>query len=167
MFYFVQLTEFPVNYSLNVSTAAKTLQPYLEDLSEEELSHYLLSDRTLSKYWRVLDIRQKTDLSSNCFTKAYSHYAEGTGSIFQHSSVGQLPPLSSELENEILAQLKLLKLRYFTPKEVSNLMGFPPSFRFPDSTSLKTRYRLLGNSLNVIVVSNLLRLLLTMIDDQE
>ena len=161
------MTEFPANFSPNVSASAKTLQPYLEDLGEEELSRYLLSNRTLSKYWRVLDIRLKTDSSSNCFTKAYTHYAEGTGSIFQHCT-GQFPSLSSALpEDEILAQLKLLKLRYFTPREVLNLMGFPPSFCFPDRTSLKTRYRLLGNSLNVLVVSNLLRLLLKIKDDKE
>ena len=91
---------------------------------------------------------------------AYSHYAEGTGSIFQHCTSGKAPPLPCDLpDNEILAQLKPLKWRYFTPREVSNLMGFPTSFRFPDSISLKTQYRLLGNSLNVLVVSNLLQLL--------
>jgi len=51
-----------------------------------------------------------------------------------------------------------LKMRYFTPREVARLMGFPeaPEFTFPDSCANILCYRLLGNSLNVTVVSTLL-----------
>jgi len=49
-------------------------------------------------------------------------------------------------------------MRYFTPREVARLMGFPeaPEFTFPDSCANILCYRLLGNSLNVTVVSTLL-----------
>ena len=56
--------------------------------------------------------------------------------------------------------LKLLQLRYFTPREVSNLMCFPESFDFPSDMTLNQKYRVLGNSVNVLVVSVLLQYLL-------
>ncbi|RZC53677.1 hypothetical protein C5167_012532 [Papaver somniferum] len=47
-------------------------------------------------------------------------------------------------------------LRYFTPREVSNLHSFPENFHFPEHISLKQRYALLGNSLSIAVVGSLL-----------
>eukprot|EP00898_Chlorokybus_atmophyticus_P003992 jgi/Chlat1/4594/Chrsp290S08883 len=58
-----------------------------------------------------------------------------------------------------------LGLRYFTPREIANLHGFPQDFAFPESTTLRQRYALLGNSLSVTVVALLLDYLLT--DDVE
>ncbi|XP_077479899.1 tRNA (cytosine(38)-C(5))-methyltransferase isoform X5 [Stigmatopora argus] len=63
-------------------------------------------------------------------------------------------------QEEKLQQLQGLKLRYFTPREVANIMGFPESFSFPEEISIKQRYKILGNSLNVLVVSTLLRQLI-------
>jgi len=40
-------------------------------------------------------------------------------------------------------------------------MGFPESLEFPESSSLKQQYRLLGNSLNCKVVSALIKYLLS------
>jgi tRNA (cytosine38-C5)-methyltransferase len=31
-------------------------------------------------------------------------------------------------QEEKITNLELLKLRYFTPKEIANLLGFPPEF---------------------------------------
>ena len=59
------------------------------------------------------------------------------------------------------AELGLLKLRYFTPEEISSLLGFPPRLSFPATVTNKQRYKVLGNSLNVTVVSLLLYSLLT------
>ncbi|EDV28696.1 uncharacterized protein TRIADDRAFT_49657 [Trichoplax adhaerens] len=81
---------------------------------------------------------------SCCFTKSYFHYAEGTGSVLQ-------------ITNPILH----LKLRYFTPREVANIHCFPVHFNFPENATKKQCYRLLGNSLNVHVASELLKLLIT------
>lgn len=123
---------------------------------------YLLPDKIKLKYLRILDVRQRSDASSCCFTKAYTHYAEGTGSVLQHNQQENFQEKFAEFEiDEDVSKLESLKLRYFTPREVANLMGFPNSFSFPKTTTNKTRYRLLGNSLNVFVVSNLLRLLVS------
>ena len=58
---------------------------------------------------------------------------------------------------EILAALQSLRPRYFTPREVARLHGFPEAFTFPGAISPKKRYELLGNSLSVQVVAALLR----------
>ena len=89
----------------------------------------------------------------NCF-----RYCEGTGSILQ--SAGLKEDLDVAFKNFVTTQnvqdLTGLKLRYFSPREISNLLGFPPEFSFPDHVTLKQKYKVLGNSLNVTVVSLLL-----------
>ncbi len=108
------MTYFP-NSSCGIEMPAqeKTLDPYLEkDMSVEELGRYLLTDKTLSKYWRILDVRQTSDTSSCCFTKAYTHYAEGTGSVLQHDPNEPFHQKFAEFkEDEDIAHLKPLKLR--------------------------------------------------------
>ena len=58
-----------------------------------------------------------------------------------------------------------LGLRYFTPRELANFHSFPPEFSFPSSVTLRQRYALLGNSLSVAVVADLLKYLLEEPDD--
>ena len=50
-----------------------------------------------------------------------------------------------------------LKLRYFTEREIANLHCLPDWFSFPPSLTLKQRYKALGNSLNVHVVTVLMK----------
>lgn len=78
--------------------------------------------------------------------------------------------LDDENNAKALALLRTLGLRYFTENEVAHLMGFPITegkFSFPATTSLKQRYRVLGNSINVKVVSQLVRYLLTCLPKQS
>ena len=54
-----------------------------------------------------------------------------------------------------------LRLRYFSPGELLRLFGFDnvgsgSEFRWPDGVSTKTKYRLIGNSVNVLVVTALM-----------
>lgn len=159
----LQMTAIPNNCcGSDMPVPEKTLHPYLEkNLTDEELACYLLPEKTLLKYWRILDVRQRTDVSSCCFTKAYTHYAEGTGSVLQHDVNESFHKKFAEFQEDgDVTHLKPLQLRYFTPREIANLMGFPAQFSFPENVSFRTRYRLLGNSLNVIVVSCLLKILL-------
>lgn len=60
-----------------------------------------------------------------------------------------------------------LQLRYFSPSELLRLFCFDPplseggsKFKWPDTTSTKTKYKLIGNSVNVEVVRHLLNYLL-------
>ena len=60
----------------------------------------------------------------------------------------------------LLGWLEGLRLRYFTPREVANLHSFPDSFSFPAHVTRRQQYALLGNSLSVAVVADLLTYML-------
>ncbi|XP_020621439.1 tRNA (cytosine-5-)-methyltransferase-like isoform X2 [Orbicella faveolata] len=109
------------------------------------------------------DIVNRQSARSCCFTKAYGHYAEGTGSVLKMADIDDTEIFERYRDltddQSKLELLSVLKLRYFTPREVANLHGFPSDFCFPTSVSVKQQYRLLGNSLNVHVVSELLNCL--------
>jgi hypothetical protein len=60
--------------------------------------------------------------------------------------------------------LRPLRLRYFSPEELLRLfcfddLGGNSTFRWPEGVSAKTKYRLIGNSVNVFVVSRLIEYL--------
>ena len=57
--------------------------------------------------------------------------------------------------------IRPLRIRYFASSEIALLHGFPPSFTFPPAVGRKKQYELLGNSLSVQVVAELLRFLVS------
>lgn len=137
----------------------------------------LVPDNVLAKRVLVMDIIHPTQSRSMCFTKGYTHYTEGTGSAFtplteeqSHNIFEAVKEIdlnpdndnSEETKQRRLELLRQVKLRYFTPREVSRLMSFPEDFVFPAETSNRQKYRLLGNSINVCVVGELLKLLTTL-----
>ncbi|XP_073532597.1 tRNA (cytosine(38)-C(5))-methyltransferase isoform X2 [Phyllobates terribilis] len=142
--------------------SVQTLQGFLEE--SVEIGPYLLPPKSLLRYALILDIVKPTCRRSTCFTKGYGHYMEGTGSFLQAATDVEISSVYKSLETlsdeEKFAKLSTLKLRYFTPREIANLHGFPAQFGFPDKITTKQRYRLLGNSLNVHIVSKLISLLL-------
>ncbi|XP_059053870.1 tRNA (cytosine(38)-C(5))-methyltransferase [Achroia grisella] len=141
-------------------------EPYaLQDIIESDVSDkYIIKDKLLKRA-NIFDICYKYSKRSCCFTKAYSHYVEGTGSVFtdaDQETVIECFKRANTYEvgsNEFIDTLKELKLRFFTPKEVLSLMSFPKEYDFPKDISTKQCYRLLGNSVNVKVISELLKLL--------
>ncbi len=48
-------------------------------------------------------------------------------------------------------------VRRFGPAEIARLLYFPPEFRFPEAHSLRRRWHLLGNSLSVAAVREMLK----------
>uniref|UniRef100_A0A8C2EC38 tRNA (cytosine(38)-C(5))-methyltransferase n=1 Tax=Cyprinus carpio TaxID=7962 RepID=A0A8C2EC38_CYPCA len=142
----------------------RRLQDFLQE-DEEDLDQYLLPPKTLLRYALLMDVVQPSFRRSVCFTKGYGHYVEGTGSVLQACVDVELESVFKNLEllseADKLKQLLQLKLRYFTPREIANLMGFPADFTFPKHISVKQQYRVLGNSLNVHVVSHLIRLMIS------
>uniref|UniRef100_A0AAG5CVY0 DNA methyltransferase 2 n=1 Tax=Anopheles atroparvus TaxID=41427 RepID=A0AAG5CVY0_ANOAO len=147
-------------------------EPYATDCMEqasigdivEESNNFeacMLTDASLMKHLALMDVCTTESTNSMCFTKAYTHFAEGTGSVFcplgkvNFDKIYQLAVDAPE-DGVKLALLKQLHMRYFTPKEVAKLMSFPECFSFPESVTQKQRYRVLGNSVNVFVVSVLL-----------
>lgn len=150
------------------SKKCKTIEETLKDVEPpkgKDYAPYLLSDDILLKRVRILDIKYPSSRTTNCFTKAYTHYAEGTGSVLCPVAEKQANEMfdgikkSTLLSEEQLIKLKSLKMRYFTPQEVAKLMSFPSVFTFPDEITAKQRYRVLGNSINIAIVGKLIELL--------
>ncbi|EPZ34169.1 S-adenosyl-L-methionine-dependent methyltransferase [Rozella allomycis CSF55] len=120
---------------------------------------------TKCKRGSLFDIVDLNSTSTMCFTKNYTKYAEGTGSVLKTSD----QDIAAIFENHCVRKcegdenccLKQVGLRYFAPKEIANLMGFPDWFDFPASTTMKEQYRMIGNSINVSVVSSLIKHLLS------
>lgn len=150
------ITSLPTDYS-----APYSLESILEDNVSDE---FLVPDKKL-KHGNIFDICYKESKSTNCFTKAYTHYVEGTGSVYTDKSPEMVKECLERANNykvdnpQFIESLKELRLRYFTPKEVLKLMAFPKDYNFPQNISLKQCYRLLGNSVNVKVISELLKTL--------
>nr|XP_006634398.1 PREDICTED: tRNA (cytosine(38)-C(5))-methyltransferase isoform X1 [Lepisosteus oculatus] len=148
--------------SQDSDVSVRRLQDYLEE-EPKDLTQYLLPPKTLLRYSMLLDIVKPTCRRSVCFTKGYGYYVEGTGSVLQTCLNTQLEDVFKSLhllsDEEKLNQLLKLKLRYFTPREIANLLGFPAEFGFPEKITTKKQYRLLGNSLNIHVVSRLIHLM--------
>ncbi|RUS89907.1 hypothetical protein EGW08_002348 [Elysia chlorotica] len=156
-----------------VTEHSRPLSEFMETLSHEDLSQYLLSDKEL-RFFVVMDIVFPALKKSICFTKRYGHYVEGAGSVVQTSTdvkatqeASRFKSQAVALQNsqtwgeEELSLLRRLELRYFTPREVANLLCFPMNFGFPEGVSNIQKYRVLGNSLNVHVVSTLIKLMVT------
>jgi len=145
-----------------------TLDNILENIEE---SKYLVPSKLLHKRAWVLDIRTSESNGSCCFTKGYGHYIEGTGSVYCPFTDEIVRLKYNEVanhKNNLNKQIQILsnlKLRFFSPKEVCRLMCFPEDFHFPEHITDRQKYRLLGNSINIHVVSRLILLLCTENED--
>lgn len=133
-------------------------------------SDFYLNKEVLKRRVWLMDIVTAAANNTMCFTKAYTHYTEGTGSIYCPLALDEMERKFSQLkeleemdiankDEKRLILLQSLKLRYFTPREVARLMSFPETFDFPAETTNRQKYRLLGNSINVSVVSELIKLM--------
>lgn len=119
------------------------------------------------------DIVHPLDTRCSTFTKAYgSKYIIGTGSFLQTQRLEELGGLNgTDYRKDDISTLMTLGLRYFTPREIALFHGLPwnddsdnndniEGFRFPHNVSILNQYRLLGNSMNIKVVSLILQRLL-------
>nr|AOE43198.1 DNA (cytosine-5-)-methyltransferase [Coremiostelium polycephalum] len=136
----------------------KPISEFLDkNLTEEEsLLKYGVPEKLLLTKGMLFDIKKKEDFTTNCFTRSYGKLVEGTGSIISLNTDTDLKPIESDPTS-----LLPLKLRYFSPKEITRLHGFPEEFTFLPSFTPQQCYRLIGNSLNVKIVSELLKFLIS------
>ena len=153
----------------------RSLNDYVTTLSTKQERKYLIPDVILLRYHAVFDIVDEQSQQSCCFTKNYGRNIKGAGSFLkanqncstqevyeQVKRIKRLPvdvKSEKEKDEEILSNLKKLRLRYFTADEVARLMHFTNKLTFPTHFSDNQKYRLLGNSINVKVVGWLMRLL--------
>ncbi|KAJ1624184.1 S-adenosyl-L-methionine-dependent methyltransferase [Pavlovales sp. CCMP2436] len=113
-----------------------------------------ISAKFVAKYAIVLDVVGLNSTHSSCFTKNYARFAKGTGSVLATFAARE-----EQLETADQAERAGWALRYFSPREIANLHGFPrgDGFRLPADMALRKQYNLLGNSLSVDVVAELVR----------
>lgn len=143
---------------LQQRVVADYLDPSLNP-NNEQLQDFLVPDSVLEKDWaRQVGVVTKADSVTHCFTAGY-------GRIF-HKATGSLllmkrdePIVEKPLDRSNMIQYSK-NLRRFTPKELLSLFGFPSTFEFPDGINLEHQYKLIGNSINVTVVTLLVRELL-------
>ena len=141
--------------------------------TEEKFEKYVVPMDKISKCKGYkFDIATVLDCDSECFTKAYGtkkNFSKGTGSLFASKLIkkAEINEFKTKYEqlfengehDKIVELLRDVGLRYFSPKEMSLLMGFPSDFSFVDDMNDAQFYKLIGNSVNVRVVSALLDLL--------
>lgn len=158
----MQLENLPDDYFNNVE------QPYsVSTILDQDIStvQYVISDEILQKRAISLDICYCDSARSCCFTKSYGRYVTGTGSVYTNKTKEEVDVVFKELENyrqdtsDYLRCIKQLQLRFFTPREVCRFMCFPESFNFPKCITDRQKYMLLGNSINIKVVSVLIQIL--------
>ncbi|KAL0060369.1 hypothetical protein AAF712_012820 [Marasmius tenuissimus] len=146
---------------------------------------HAIPDRVLKKWGRLFDIVLPSSRRTCCFTRGYTQLVERAGSIVQMNveldttttfDAFLAQSKEEDAADEALHLLHPLKLRYFSPAELLRLFAFGETdailsteknvddgFRFvwPRDVSLKSKYRLIGNSVNVLVVQRLIEYLLS------
>lgn len=97
-------------------------------------AHAVLPPDVSVRFHKALDVvdPRNTDAVAACFGSSYGKSIVRSGSYLV-------------CEDQTL--------RFFSPREVANLLGFPNHFRLPSTP--RTAYRLLGNSLSIDVVRTL------------
>lgn len=139
----------------------KPISNYIETLSEEELKEYLIKDNVFDKDWaNDLPIASALDTVTRCFTAGYArqlHKSTGSLLLLDDNRSQPLSQLPLDRSNMLLYKGSL---RRFTPSEIAAIFGFPKSMKFPQHLSLQNKYKLIGNSVNVSVISILLQYLL-------
>jgi len=147
----------------------RPLRDYLD--REKAATAHNVPDRVLTKWGRLFDIVLPSATRTCCFTRGYTQLVERAGSILQEN---EELDTTETFDKFLLAQahgderaveiLHPLRLRYFSPGELLRLfcfedVGSDSSFQWPDGLSMKTKYRLIGNSVNVLVVTALIEYL--------
>jgi tRNA (cytosine38-C5)-methyltransferase len=146
-------TEFPtINVKYNISSR---LGDYLLDDVEDDL--FIPENILFKNKGYRFDIVHKESTTSSCVTKAYGslNHMKGTGPLVA-TKVSE-----TEIDWHDANTLLPFGLRLLHPMEIARFSGFPESFTFPESLSTVQCLKLLGNSLNVTVVSYLMTYMLS------
>jgi len=125
-----------------------------KNLSPENAESLLIRDNILQKKWaRGLGYTGVKDRTTFCFTSAYGNtYHRASGSIF-HMDCEHRGELD---EPEDVCAAYSGKVRRFSPREMLNFFGFPDSYSFPETMPNSQRFKVVGQSVNVVVVRALM-----------
>lgn len=109
------------------------------------------------------DVVTSRSTETTTFTKGYGKHAGRAGPVILVTDDGERR-VSAETLDRFPSGLDLgphgRELRWFSDREMLRLHGFPESFGFPAGLTLRQRFGLIGNSVNVEVVALLLRRML-------
>ncbi|KAL1526486.1 hypothetical protein AB1Y20_015196 [Prymnesium parvum] len=136
-----------------VQERCRPLNDFLLPEDGSSLSDLAVPLHIVERYGAAMDVVGRQSRRSICFTKNYSRYIKGTGSLVAE---GLDSPSLPEDNCKSLEELAPLRVRFMAPREIAAIHGFPSDFDFPPSVGKKKQYELLGNSLSVQVVSELL-----------
>lgn len=119
----------------------RTLVDYLGDLDNPA---YNVNPSIVERYRQVMNIVDPFDPETIliCFTRGYFRCKQAGGSLLRFG----------DAEN-------LLPVRYVSPPDIAKLLGFSEQFTFPEDMTDTTRWRLIGNSVDVRAIRYLLGLL--------
>ncbi|KAK7064817.1 Cytosine(38)-C(5)-methyltransferase [Favolaschia claudopus] len=157
---------------------SRSLESNIDDDSVPEIREYLdadpvvdcrVPDKVLCKWGRLFDIVLPSSQRTCCFTRGYTQLVERAGSIVQMNENQDTTTVFDEFldaqsanKPDAVRILDTLQLRYFSTEELLRLFCFTPpghTFVWPPGISRKTKYRLIGNSVNVKVVQELIEYL--------
>lgn len=139
-YYLAASRDFLAPVEIHSPLPRKPLPEYLDPMSEGGVpAELLLSPHIVERFgagFRILDPADP-DAYTTCFTSGYGRSLTGSGSYLHCGG----------------------DVRRFSPEEIARLLHFPPTFRFPDGITLRKRWQLVGNSLSVAAVREVLRAL--------
>jgi tRNA (cytosine38-C5)-methyltransferase len=152
------------------------LSEFLLPLTTKESEPFIIPDTDLQQDWaKDLSIVTGTSTQTYCFTSGYSrvlhnatgslvwvdHQSDANAAIHNHNKDNNNKDNNNIQQEKSLDMMQFSnKIRRFTPRELLNLFGFSKDFNFPNDMTLEHQYKLIGNSVNVSVISVLLQELL-------
>ncbi|RPD59364.1 S-adenosyl-L-methionine-dependent methyltransferase [Lentinus tigrinus ALCF2SS1-7] len=150
------------------------LRDFLDEDTGVDRHPHAIPERVLEKWGRLFDIVLPSARRTCCFTRGYTNLVERAGSVLQvNEGLDTTRTFDAFLDaqragdDEAVRLLRPLRLRYFSPTELLRLFAFLPpatnaslgAFTWPEDISTKTKYKLIGNSVNVRVVTELINYL--------
>ena len=121
-----------------IPPALQPLGDFLDPhLGNDPASDLLVAPEIVSRFGEGLRILEPSapDAYTTCFTAGYGKSLMHAGSYLRCGA----------------------RVRRFAPEEIARLLQFPPGFRFPEGMSRRKRWHLIGNSLSVAAVREVLR----------
>lgn len=119
-----------------------------------------LPAKTLAKPWaKGLSVLGEADRNSFCFTSGYGKVMHKSAGSFLLEGLGDAPVATHPFDKSDMT-VYAGRLRMFSPAELLRLFGFPSGFSFPELLSLRQHWKLVGQSVNCVVVEQVARQLL-------
>jgi tRNA (cytosine38-C5)-methyltransferase len=125
-------------------------------LRDEEVTeqHYVTKEQLTRFATYRHDVVNPSSKTSATFTKSYGgRHLIGVGSLLQTES------FDYQIKPDNIQDLLSAGIRFFTPNEIALLHGLPVDngFQFPSELSESQKWKLIGNSLNIKVVKEIIK----------